>query len=286
MTKIKKAIIPAAGYGTRFLPITKGIPKEMLPIVDKPAIQYVVEEVVDAGISDVVIVVSKNKQAVENYFSYSEIYDNLKDKTLLQSVEKILDSAKIRFVLQEPMRGNGDAVLVAKKEIGDEPFAVVFGDDVVYNEGSSATAQLCAAFEKVEASILGVQRCAQEIATTCGCVLPGKTDGKFTEMLDIIEKPPIDELPSDLVSLGRFVLTPEIFTELENAPQYKGEIYLTVAIRNLLKKQKVYAYEFDGIRYDMGNKLGFCKANVEFGLRCSAFGAEFKQYLKELGKTL
>lgn len=285
MTSVRKAIIPAAGYGTRFLPITKGIPKEMLPIVDKPAIQYIVEEVIDAGIDDIVIVVSNNKQAVKNYFSYSEIYDNLKDKTLLRSVEKILDTAKIRFVLQEPMRGNGDAVLVAKKEIGDEPFAVVFGDDVVYNDGLSATAQLTAAFEKKQASILGVQRCAPEIATTCGCVLPGEQEGKFTEMLDIIEKPPIDRLPSNLVSLGRFVLTPEIFAELENAPMFKGEIYLTVAIRNLLKKQKVFAYEFDGIRYDMGNKFGFCKANVEYGLR-SAFGEEFKNYLKELGKGL
>lgn len=285
MTSVRKAIIPAAGYGTRFLPITKGIPKEMLPIVDKPAIQYIVEEVIDAGIDDIVIVVSNNKQAVKNYFSYSEIYDNLKDKTLLRSVEKILDTAKIRFVLQEPMHGNGDAVLVAKKEIGDEPFAVVFGDDVVYNDGLSATAQLTAAFEKKQASILGVQRCAPEIATTCGCVLPGEQEGKFTEMLDIIEKPPIDRLPSNLVSLGRFVLTPEIFAELENAPMFKGEIYLTVAIRNLLKKQKVFAYEFDGIRYDMGNKFGFCKANVEYGLR-SAFGEEFKNYLKELGKGL
>lgn len=285
MASVRKAIIPAAGYGTRFLPITKGIPKEMLPIVDKPAIQYIVEEVIDAGIDDIVIVVSNNKQAVKNYFSYSEIYDNLKDKTLLRSVEKILDTAKIRFVLQEPMRGNGDAVLVAKKEIGDEPFAVVFGDDVVYNDGLSATAQLTAAFEKKQASILGVQRCAPEIATTCGCVLPGEQEGKFTEMLDIIEKPPIDRLPSNLVSLGRFVLTPEIFAELENAPMFKGEIYLTVAIRNLLKKQKVFAYEFDGIRYDMGNKFGFCKANVEYGLR-SAFGEEFKNYLKELGKGL
>lgn len=285
MSKIKKAIIPAAGYGTRFLPITKGVPKEMLPIVDKPAIQYIVEEVIDAGINDIVIVVNNGKQAIKNYFGYSEVYDNLKNRELLRSVDRINDLAKIRFVLQEPMRGNGDAVLVAKKEMDGEPFAVVFGDDVVYNDGPSATAQLCSAFEKTGTSILGVQRCAPEIATTCGCVLPGETDGKFTEMLDIIEKPPIDELPSNLVSLGRFVLTPEIFYELENAPMFKGEIYLTVAIRNLLKKQKIYAYEFDGKRYDMGNKLGFCKANVEYGLR-SSFGEEFKKYLLELGEKL
>ena len=280
--KVRKAVIPAAGYGTRFLPITKGVPKEMLAIIDKPAIQYIAEEAVEAGAEEIIFVVSKNKKAIENYFTYSEIYDNLKDRTLLASVDKIMDSAKIKFVLQEPMRGNGDAVLVAKEAIGDEPFAVLFGDDVIYTEGKTATAQLVAAYEATGKSIVGVQRCEPEIATRCGVMVPGKTDGRLTEIFDIKEKPPINELPSDLVSLGRFVLTPDIFEELENAPLFKDELYLTVALRNLIKKKGGYAYEFDGMRYDLGNKLGFCKANVEFTLRSEEYGVEFREYLKGL----
>lgn len=282
--KITKAVIPAAGYGTRFLPITKGTPKEMIPIVDKPAIQFAVEEALSAGMTDIVIVVNRGKETIRKYFEKSEIYDSdkIKDRTLLRSVDRIMSECKITFVLQEPMRGNGDAVLVTKDVIGDEPFAVLFGDDVIYTEGRSAIGQLADAYEKKGTSILGVQTCPPEIATMCGCVVPGKKEGKFTEILDIVEKPPIDKLPSTLVSLGRFILTPEIFEELENAPLFKNELYLTVALRNLMAKQGGYAYEFDGKRYDIGSKIGFCKATVEYGLR--AFGDEFKTYLKSIAQ--
>ena len=282
--KIKKAVIPAAGYGTRFLPITKGVPKEMLPIVDKPAIQYVVEEAVKSGIEEIIIVVSKGKQAIENYFSGSEIYDNLKDRTLLKSVDEILDRAKITFVLQEPMRGNGDAVLVTKKAVGDEPFAVMFGDDVIYTENRPAIGQLCDAFELTGKTIIGVQRCEKEIAARCGVIIKRKSEGRFTEAKDIKEKPPVDELPSDLVSLGRFVLTPDIFRALEEAPLFMDELYLTVAIRNILSAKGGYAYEFEGKRYDLGNKFGFCQANVEYALRSELFGEKFSEYLKRTVK--
>lgn len=284
--KVRKAVIPAAGYGTRFLPITKGVPKEMLPLVDKPALQYIVEEAIGAGITDIVIVVSKGKQAIENYFGNNPLYDGMKDRSRLESIDRILDTAKISFVLQEPMRGNGDAVLVTEKAIGDEPFAVMFGDDVIYSENKPVVGQLCDAFEKTGKAIIGVQRTDAETASRCGVIKKGKTDGRLTEVLDIIEKPPIDDLPSDLVSLGRFVLPPEIFSELRNAPIFKNEIYLTVALRNLMQKRGGYAYEFEGRRYDLGNKLGFCQANVEFALRSSLVGAEFRDYIKELGAKL
>lgn len=284
--KITKAVIPAAGYGTRFLPITKGVPKEMLPIVDKPAIQYVVEEAVRSGIKDIVIVISNNKKEIKNYFGKSEIYDNLKDRTLLESVDEILDNAKISFVVQEPMRGNGDAVLVAERAVGDEPFAVLFGDDVIYTEGTPVIGQLAAAYDKTGKTIVGVQKCSPEIASRCGVIRPGKTDGRLTEIIEIEEKPPVDKLPSDLVSLGRFVLTPDIFRQLRETPLFRNELYLTVALNSLIGREGGYAYEFEGIRYDLGNKLGFCQANVEYGLRSEIFGKEFAGYLKGLVKGL
>lgn len=283
--RVRKAVIPAAGYGTRFLPITKGVPKEMLAVVDKPAIQLVVEEAVDAGITDICIVVSGNKRAIRDYFGKSEIYDSLKNRGSLKSVDDILEKANIEFVLQESMRGNGDAVLVAKKFADGEPIAVLFGDDVIFNERRPAIAQLIEAYEATGKTIIGVQRCEPEIAARCGVICPGETRGRLTEALDMREKPPIDDLPSDLVSLGRFVLGPEIFGDLENAAPFRGEIYLTEAIRTALARDGGYAFEFEGVRYDLGNKLGFCKANVEYGLR-SEFGREFAAYLREIAKGL
>jgi UTP--glucose-1-phosphate uridylyltransferase len=286
--KVRKAVIPAAGYGTRFLPITKAVPKEMLPVIDKPAIQYVAEEALNSGITELIFVVSENKQAIENYFRPNAVYDNLADRTLLNSIDGIMSKANIKFVLQKPMRGNGDAVLVAKEAVGDEPFAVMFGDDVMYTAENErpVTGQLCDIYEKTGADILGVQRCAPEIAARCGVIKPGKTDGKLTEVVDLVEKPPINELPSDLASFGRFVLTPEIFYELEHAPLFRNEIYLTVALRSLMKKHPCFAYEFDGKRYDLGNKLGFLEANIEYCMRSADYGEKMKRYIKELAKRL
>ncbi len=286
--EVRKAIIPAAGYGTRFLPITKGVPKEMLPIVDKPALQYNIEEAYNAGIKDIIIIVSKGKKAIEEYFGPSEIYDNIPNRTLLKDLDKLLSEVNLHYVLQEPMRGNGDAVLRAKELIGNEPFAVLFGDDVIFTEKGkpNATKQLIDAYNKTGKSILGVQETTLEVALRCACMVTGKKEGRLSEVLDLIEKPSIDEIPSQLASFGRFVLTPETFYELENAPLLKNEIYLTVAIQSLLKKQGGYCYDFEGIRYDMGNKLGFCEANIEYCLRTEEFGPSLKAYLKELVKGL
>lgn len=282
--KIRKAVIPAAGYGTRFLPVTKGIPKEMLSIVDRPAIHYIVEEAVNAGIEEIIIVISNGKTAIKSYFGAHEIYDGIKNRELLKPVDELLKKAKFTFVLQEPMRGNGDAVLVAKEAVGNEPFVVLFGDDVIYNEGKNATEQIINVYNSTGKCVVGVQECPDDVACTCGCIVPGKIEGKLIEALDIIEKPDVMHLPSNYASFGRFVLTPEIFEELENAPLYKDEIYLTVALRSLIKKQGGYAYQFDGCRYDIGNKVGFFKATVEYGLR-SPYEKEFKEYLKELVKN-
>ena len=281
--KIRKAVIPAAGYGTRFLPVTKGIPKEMLSIVDRPAIHYIVEEAVNAGIEEIIIVISNGKTAIKSYFGAHGIYDGIKNRDLLKPVDDLLSKAKFTFVLQEPMRGNGDAVLVTKEVVGNEPFVVLFGDDVIYTEGKNATEQIIDVFNSTGKCVVGVQKCTDEIACTCGCILPGNIDGKLMEVLDIIEKPSIDNLPSNYASFGRFVLTPDIFEELENAPLYKDEIYLTVALRSLIKKHGGFAYEFDGKRYDIGSKVGFFKAMVEYGLR-SPYEKEFKEYLKDLVK--
>lgn len=285
MGKVKKAIIPVAGYGTRFLPITKGVPKEMLPIVDRPAVQYIVEEAIKAGIEDIVLIISPGKEGVYKYFQKHEIYDNLKNRERLQSIDEIMSKANITAVTQQQMRGNGDAILVAKDVIGNNPFAVLFGDDVIYtgeNE-KTATQQLCEAYDLTEKTIVGVKECSTELAIKCGCVVKGKQiNDKMVEMLDIIEKPSVEELPSHLASFGRFVLPPDIFEELENAPLFKDELYLTVAIRSLIKKKGGYAYTFDGRRFDLGNKFGFLEANIEYGLRHEETKNELREYLKNL----
>ncbi|MCR4660488.1 MAG: UTP--glucose-1-phosphate uridylyltransferase [Clostridia bacterium] len=289
MGKVKKAIIPVAGYGTRFLPITKGVPKEMLPVVDRPAVQYIVEEAIAAGIEDIALIISPGKEGILKYFQKHEIYDNLKNRDRLKSVDEIMAKAKISAVVQEKMRGNGDAVLVAKDFIGNKPFAVLFGDDVIYTPSGEKTAiqQLCEAYDRTEKSIVGVKECSTELAIRCGCIVPGKRlDEKTVEMLDIIEKPSVEELPSHLASFGRFVLTPEIFEELENAPLFKDELYLTVAIRNLIKKQGGYAYTFDGRRFDLGNKFGFLQANIEYGLRNEETKDELKEYILDMAEKI
>lgn len=283
---IKKAVIPAAGYGTRFLPITKGVPKEMLPIFDKPALQLIAEDAAAAGVEEIIFVIGKNKEGVRRYFGKDEVYDGMTDRSRLKSIDELRERVKFTFVTQEAMRGNGDAVLSAKDAVGDEPFLTLFGDDVIYNERKSSAAQLAEAFYKKQKTIIGVQECDENVASSCGCILPGKREGRIVEAFDIIEKPPIDKLPSHFASMGRFVLTPDIFDALNAAPLFKGELYLTIAIAELLRTKGGYAYEFEGIRYDIGNKLGFLKANVEFALRNESYGAAAREYLKNLTETL
>lgn len=286
MKTVKKAIIPAAGLGTRFLPVTKSIPKEMLAIVDKPTIQYVVEEAVDSGITDIVIIVGKNKNSIRNFFSSSEMYDVLKDRTNLKSVDSIMEKASFSFVLQEELRGNGDAVMLARDLIGDEPFAVLFGDDIIYNPQNPCTKQLINAYETTGTTILGTQNRPSEEAIKYGVIKKGKQEGRLTEVKKIIEKPSIEELPSNLCSLGRFVLPPEIFGALERTPVFKNEIFLSLAIDILIKEQGVYAYEFEGIRYDIGDKFGFLQANIEYALRSAPYSERLASYIKEIADKI
>ncbi len=282
MQKVKKAVIPAAGLGTRFLPVTKTIPKEMLAIIDKPTIQYVVEEAVESGIEDIVIIVGKNKDSIRNFFSPSEMYDALKDRSNLKSVDDLMQKAKFSFVLQEELRGNGDAVMLAREHIGGEPFAVLFGDDIIYNPGNPCTKQLIEAYYKTGKTILGTQNRPDEEAVKYGVVKKGREDGRLTEVLKIVEKPALKELPSNLCSLGRFVLPPEIFGALERTPLFKNEIFLSLAIDLLIKEQGVYAYEFEGLRYDIGDKFGFLQANIEYALRSAPYKAELASYIKDI----
>ena len=282
--KITKAVIPAAGLGTRFLPITKGMPKEMLPIVDKPAIQYIVEEAVDSGCTDVLIILNKGKECIERYFSAHPAYDKLANRQLLESVDRLMKRANITFAEQKVLNGNGAAVQIAEEFANGEPIAVLFGDDVIYNPEKPVTAQLIDAYYKTNRCILGGQERPDKEATKYGVVKKGQIDGRLVEVLGLIEKPDINNLPSNLCSLGRFILPPSIFNALRRTPLYKNEIYLTVAIEILMREEGVFAYDFEGRRYDLGDKFGFFQASVEYSLRNETIGENVSKYLEELAK--
>ncbi len=279
--KVKKAIIPAAGLGTRFFPISKAVPKEMLNIVDKPSIHYIVEEAVNSGIEEILIIVSAGKESIKRYFSSEIKYSSPVANELLKELYDLLSKVKISYVEQKELNGNGGAVLLAKEFANGEPVAVLFGDDITYSPANEVTAQLIKAYEATGGCcILGCQEVPAEEAIKYGVVKKGAVDGRTVEMLQLIEKPTMEELPSNLCSLGRFVLPYSIFKALENAPIYKGEIYLTVAIDMLLRTEKVYAYNFEGTRYDLGDKLGFLKANFDYGMR-SQFGDKYRAFIEE-----
>ena len=286
--KVKKAIIPCAGFGTRFLPATKVVPKELFPIVDTPALSYIVEEAAKSGIEEVFIIISPQKEDVKRLFQPNEALN-----AQLESVGKTLElelankdyGVKIHFGVQEKMNGNGMALMVAKDFVGEEPFAVLFGDDVMYTgDGVPVTKQLIDAYERTgEKTIVGCQCPPEEIARRCGVMVIGDSvDDKITEVRGIIEKPKA-ELPSKLVSLGRYILTRDIFDALLKAPVKNGETYLTDAI-NLLAKEpnNVYACEFSARRYDIGNKQGFLEAAIEYSLRREELRDGIKAYLKSL----
>ncbi|MFI3229151.1 MAG: sugar phosphate nucleotidyltransferase [Bacillota bacterium] len=279
--RVKKAVIPAAGLGTRFFPVAKGVPKEMLNIVDKPSIHYIVEEAVASGIEEILIIVSAGKESIKKYFSTDVTYKSAVANELLTDLNELLSKVKISYAEQVNLDGNGGAVLLAKEFANGEPVAVLFGDDITYSPDSAVTKQLIDAYERTGGCcILGCQEVAPEEAVKYGVVKKGECNGRLTEMLELVEKPAFEDLPSNLCSLGRFVLPNSIFEELENAPVFKGEIYLTVAIAELMKKSKVYAYNFEGVRYDLGDKFGFLKANFEYGLR-SQYGARYFDMIKE-----
>ena len=286
--KVTKAVIPAAGLGTRVLPATKAQPKEMLVIVDKPSLQYIVEELVESGIKDIIIVTGRNKNSIEDHFDHSyELEDTLKKNnknTLLEKVEDISSMANICYVRQNHPKGLGHAILKAKSFVGDEPFVIALGDDIVYNDVPVAK-QLIDSYSKYGSSIVGCQEVKESDVSKYGIVKPLLSlDEKTVEMEDFIEKPSIEEAPSKLACLGRYLLTPKIFDYLEKTePGKGGEIQLTDAIVAMMKDgEKVLAYNFEGKRYDIGNKFGLLKANIEFGLRNEETREELLEYLKNI----
>lgn len=291
MKQVTKAIIPAAGYGTRFLPATKAMPKEMLPIVDVPSIQYIVEECALSGITDVCIILGRNKNNIADHFDRNvEVeYALIKSGKLsdIEKMNKLSDKVNIVYVRQKEMRGTGKAIELCKSFVGNDPFAVLFGDDVMYNPENPVTAQLIKAYEQTGATIVGVQEQPREECPKYGVVVPGKVKGRYTEILGFKEKPKLEELPSQLTSLGRFVLTPDIFEYIKETPAApNGEVYLPTAIELMAKDMAVFAYSFEGRRYDIGDKLGYIVANIEYALRNGEINSGLKKYLKEIIKEI
>ncbi|MCX4367608.1 MAG: UTP--glucose-1-phosphate uridylyltransferase GalU [Clostridia bacterium] len=287
MMKITKAVIPAAGFGTRFLPATKAMPKEMLPIIDTPTLQYIVKEAVDSGITDILIIIGKNKKCIEDHFDRSVELEDLLVKggksRELKMVRDIADMAHIYYVRQKEMNGSGNAILEAEAFVGNEPFAVMFGDDLIYNESKPCLKQLIDAYETTGKSIVGVQEVPREEAPKYGIIVPGRTKGRYTEMNGIVEKPSIDELPSTYAGLGRYILKPEIFDIIKRSkPHANGEVYITDAILETIDIDGVYAYDFEGRRYDIGDKEGYLEATVEYALRDEKLREGFVKYLKGL----
>lgn len=293
MKRIRKAVIPAAGFGTRFLPATKATPKEMLPIVDKPTIQYIVEEALASGIEDILIISGHAKRAIEDHFDSTPILEeNLraKGKTELLKMVQEISEINVHYIRQKHMRGLGDAILCARAFVDNEPFAVLLGDDVVYNPKPQPPAlkQLMDMYTQTGATILGCQKVPKEKVSSYGIVAGEPTiNEQLMKVSDMIEKPSIEEAPSQMAVLGRYIITPDVFEVLQNTkPGKGGEIQLTDALRVMAKRENVYAYNFTGKRYDVGDKLGFLKATVEFALRRDDLSADFSSYLKDITKNL
>ena len=288
--KVRKAVIPAAGLGTRFLPATKAQPKEMLPIVDKPTIQYIVEEAIASGIEDILIVTGRGKRAIEDHFDKSyELEDILKRKgeeDLLALVQDISNLVNLNYVRQKEPRGLGHAIYCARSFIDNEPFAVLLGDDIVDSE-VPCLKQLIDVYEKYNTTILGVQHVPEEDVSKYGIIKGSPVEDHIFKVSDLVEKPELDKAPSNIAILGRYIISPEIFTHLEKAtPGKGGEIQLTDALKMLLSSGSMFAYDFTGKRYDVGNKLGFLEATVEYALKRDDLRQEFSSYLKEIVKKL
>jgi UTP--glucose-1-phosphate uridylyltransferase len=270
LKKVRKAIIPAAGLGTRFLPATKAMPKEMLPIVDKPTIQYIVEEAMESGIEDIIIVTGKGKRAIEDHFDHAfELEQNLLDKGKFELLEKVQETSKmvdIHYIRQKEPKGLGHAVWCARNFIGDEPFAVLLGDDIVQAE-TPCLKQLINEYNRTYSSVIGVKRVPDEETNRYGIIDPIEQVGRSYQVRNFVEKPALGTAPSNLAIIGRYVFTPEIFMFLENQEVGAGgEIQLTDAIQKLNQIQRVFAFEFEGKRYDVGEKLGFIETTIEFAL--------------------
>lgn len=289
MMQIRKAVFPAAGLGTRFLPATKAQPKEMLPLVDKPLIQYVIEEAVGAGIRNITIVTGRGKNAIEDHFDVSYELERVLEERgkdeILNEIREISSMINVSYVRQKEALGLGHAIFVARDSIGNEPFAVMLGDDIIDSD-VPCMKQMVDLFEKLQASIIAACEVPHSEISHYGVIRGYPVDGfgnRVYRVQDVVEKPPAYEAPSNLAIIGRYILTPEIFGVLENTRSGRGgEIQLTDGIRLLLEQQPVYAYMFTGTRYDAGDKLGFLKATVEFALRRQDLGDAFRQYLKTL----
>lgn len=286
MTAVKKLVIPVAGLGTRFLPATKAQPKEMLPVVDKPIIQYVVEDAVKSGIKDIILVTGPSKRAVEDHFSPNyELINWLKKQEkndMAEEVKKIADLANFIFIRQKGPYGNGTPVLCAKDIVGDEPFAVMWGDEFFYTPKKPQLAQLMSVYEKYGEPVLTGYEVNDEGTTKYGMLDGKEVEPGVVHVSGIVEKPGPEKSPSRLASLGGFILTPDIFEALENTKLGKGgELWLVDAVQKLLKKRPIYACKVEGEYYDTGSKLGYLKANVDFALRDKKLQADFKKFLKE-----
>ncbi|KAB2496336.1 UTP--glucose-1-phosphate uridylyltransferase GalU [Priestia endophytica] len=286
MKKVRKAIIPAAGLGTRFLPATKAMPKEMLPIVDKPTIQYIVEEAIESGIEDIIIVTGKGKRAIEDHFDNApELERNLEEKgkqELLEEVRKASNIVDIHYIRQKEPKGLGHAVWCARNFIGDEPFAVLLGDDIVQAQ-KPCLRQLMDEYEQTLSSVIGVQQVPEEQTHRYGIVDPISSSGRCYQVKNFVEKPAQGTAPSNLAIMGRYVFTPEIFMYLKNQEVGAGgEIQLTDAIQKLNEIQRVFAYDFEGKRYDVGEKLGFIQTTLEFALQDPALKESMLETMEQL----
>lgn len=286
MKKVRKAIIPAAGLGTRFLPATKAMPKEMLPIVDTPTIQYIVEEAIASGIEDIIIVTGKGKRAIEDHFDFAfELEQNLQEKGKLDILKKVQYStnlADIHYIRQKEPKGLGHAVWCARNFIGDEPFAVLLGDDIVQSE-TPCLRQLINQYEETSSSVIGVQKVPDNETHRYGIIDPVSQDGRLYQVDNFVEKPQAGTAPSNLAIMGRYILTPEIFSFLQSQERGAGgEIQLTDAIQKLNQIQKVFAYNFEGSRYDVGEKLGFIQTSIEFALQHDDLKNELIEFMKQV----
>ena len=283
--KVKKAVIPAAGLGTRFLPATKAQPKEMLPIVDKPTLQYIIEEAIESGIEEILIITGRNKSSIENHFDKSielELELERSGKAhLLEEVRRISDMVNIHYIRQKEPKGLGHAIYCAKSFIGKEPFAVLLGDDIVYNPHKPCLKQMIDCYEKHQSSILGVQEVSYDDVNKYGIVDGEQIEDRLYTVKGLVEKPAKEKAPSNMAILGRYIISPEIFEILEHTkPGKGGEIQLTDGLNQLALREEMYAYIFEGKRYDVGNKLGFLEATVEYALRREELRKDFLDYLE------
>ncbi|OXZ26569.1 UTP--glucose-1-phosphate uridylyltransferase [Finegoldia magna] len=285
--KIRKAVIPAAGFGTRMLPASKSVPKEMLPIYDKPTLHHIVKEVVDSGITDILIIISKDKGSIEDYFDVNfelEYELNKKSSEISREIHELSKMANIYTIRQKKKNGLGDAIKYAESFVGDEPFAILLGDDIIYNTSDEIPCikQMADIYEKKESPVLGVQEVSWDDVDKYGIVNGVKTSDRITEVESLVEKPSREEATTNLAILGRYIVTPDIFPILhETKPGKNNEIQLTDALNKLAEKRKMIAYDFIGKRYDVGNKLGFVKATVDFALHDDKIKDELLEFLRE-----